>query len=429
MTSINTSDVSDLAPDQEGWSYGTMYFIETALILGTIITVSCIITFVTFLQKLNFTMKVILISLCIHNAIGFAIEAVVFGLWFEEMDEVTCSLMGIMSKSVFIITLEHLALVSFVRYHLSATTAKNENANITLIIGLVLADYIIEYSSSLLVVLLTSTGFEVTCLDIQDDPSLKVDDNTWIRILIALKVVLILGTGFFYDYLLIVFLRNQNQVSKNGPGEARLVPWKTNSKEYDFNVPVSASAVSLVVVLVFSVVILFLGSLNYYSLILIEVALANLIVIIQIALTIRAAKLNKPPPPAIERKLNFHNGEEEDDLDNPQDIFHQAQLEENKFRRDVHSVAGFSTGELLKHAAEKLTFFQEDPCQAKGAARIINVKPRDDCQEGPSKSAPIVQSDVLKQGNSFQPRIDNDDETKEAVIVLNPAIFLNENKS
>ena len=113
MTSVNTSDVSDLAPDQEGWSYGTMYFIETALILGTIITVCCIITFVTFLQKLNFTMKVILISLCIHNAIGFAIEAVVFGLWFEEMDEVTCSLMGIMSKSVFIITLEHLALVSF----------------------------------------------------------------------------------------------------------------------------------------------------------------------------------------------------------------------------------------------------------------------------------------------------------------------------
>ena len=110
-------------------------------------------------------------------------------------------------------------------------------------------------------------------------------DNTWIRILISLKVVLILGTGLFYDYLLIVFLRNQNQVSKNGPGEARLVPWKTNSKEYDFNVPVSASAVSLVVVLVFSVVILFLGSLNYYSLILIEVALANIIVIIQIALT------------------------------------------------------------------------------------------------------------------------------------------------
>lgn len=428
MTSINASDVSDLAPDQEGWSYGTMYFIETALILGTIITVSCIIVFVTFLQKLNFTMKVILISLCIHNAIGFAIEAIVFGIRFEKMDEATCSLMGIIAKSVFIITLEHLALVSFVRHHLSATTAKNENANITLIIGLVLAEYVIEYTSSLYSFLLTTNGFEVTCLN---NPSLEVDNNTWYQLVISLKAVLICGTGLFYDYQLIVFLRNQNQVSKNGPGEARLVPWKTNSKEYDFNVPVSASAVSLVVVLVFMLMILFLGSLTYYSLTLIGVVLTNLIVIIQIALTIRAAKLKKPPPPAIERKLNFHNQEEEDEVDNPQDIFHQAQIEENKFRRDVHSVAGYSTGELLKHAAEKLASVQIDPCQAKGAARIINVKPKDDCQEGPSKSAPIVQSDVRNQGNSFQPRIDNDDETigKEAEIVLNPAIFLNENNS
>ena len=172
MTSVNTTDFTNEDPDQEGWSYGTIYFMETFLILGAIITVGCIIVLVTFLQKLNFTMKVVLISLCIHNAIGFTIEAIVFGIWSHEMNEVTCSLMNIFAKSIFVITMEHLALVSFIRHHLSTTTAKNENANLTLIIGLVMAEYVIEYIANILGILLFTTPYEVSCLEqpgLQDD--------------------------------------------------------------------------------------------------------------------------------------------------------------------------------------------------------------------------------------------------------------------
>ena len=406
MTSINTTDISDLAPDKEGWSYGTIYFMETALVLGAMITVGCIIVFVTFLQKLNHTMKIALIILCVHNAIGFTVVSIVFGISFQEMDEVTCLLIGVIIKSTSNITIEHLALVSFIRYHLSATTAKNENANTTLIFGLVFVDYIVEYALSTLGLVWGTTGFMLTCLD-----NARLEgDSPWFLVLVSLKAVLILGTGLFYDYQLIVFLRKQNQVSKNGPGESRLVPWKTNSKEYDFVVPVSASIVSLIVIVVVMVIMMCVGSLDYHSLTLIGVVLTNLIVIIQIALTIRAAKLKNPPPPTIERKLNFHNEEDEGDFDYPQEVFHRAQIEENQFRRDVHSVAGYLIGEVLEQAAEKLSFQQEELCQFRGA-RIIHIKPRDGSHAVSSNASIIQGGDGQDQKNSLQPRIDNSDET------------------
>ena len=92
MTSVNLTDISAQdSDDPEEWTYRTIYSIEAVLILGTIITIGCIIVFVTFLKKLKYTLKVILISLCIHNAIGFTIEAIVLGIGFKEMDEVSRS--------------------------------------------------------------------------------------------------------------------------------------------------------------------------------------------------------------------------------------------------------------------------------------------------------------------------------------------------
>ena len=375
MTSVNLTDISAQdTEDPEGWNYRTIYSIEAVLILGTFITISCIIVFFTFLKKLKYTLKLILISLCIHNTIGFAIEAVVFGTWSKEYNEISCSVMNILSKSICVITMEHLALVSFIRYHLSTTTAKNESANTKLIIGLVAADYFVEYFINIVGVLLSTTGFEVVCME---NPSLKAD-STWFSAICIPKVVSIFGAGFYYDYKLVGFLKKRNKMAKNGPGEAKLVPWKTNSEDYDFLIPVSASVASGAISLVFFMIVAALthGALDFPSVIFIVTTVPTIIMAIQIALTLRVAKLKKSPPPAIERKLNFHDSEDED-LEIPQELFHRAQLEGDKFRRDVHSVAGDIIGKRLENVAVKLSMDH--------VSEVIHVRPFDEGQASSSK--------------------------------------------
>ena len=65
----------------------------------------------------------------------------------------------------------------------------------------------------------------------------------------TIKVVLVLAIGIGYDTLLIRFLKKRNQ--SIGPGQVRLVPWKSsndsgNSDENNILVPVSATIISLV---------------------------------------------------------------------------------------------------------------------------------------------------------------------------------------
>ena len=439
MTSVNATDFSDQDPDQEGWSYGTIYFIETVLILGAIITIGCIIILVTFLQKLNFTLKVVLISLCVHNAIGFAIEAIVFGIWSQEMSQVACSVMNIFGKSIFVITMEHLALVSFIRHHLSTSTAENENANLTLITGMVVAEYVAEYAFTISGVLWFTTGYEISCLQ---HPGLQ-DDSGWFAVTLATKAILVLGSGMIFDYQLLEFLRTQNNMSKNGPGEAKLVPWKTNAPEYDYLIPVSAGVVSGVVMVATLVLIVFLtkGALAFPLITFFIVTIPTTIMVIQIALTIRVAKLKKSTPPTIERKLNFHDTNNEDDIEIPQDLFHQAQLEENMFRRDVHSVAGGLIEERLKTVEEKLSSLNDESYQKK-RAKVIFVKPinesegessNDEIQDEPSDDLKKQLEDCIQdlddfiQEKSDKLRIDHDNDEalgQEIELVLNPAMFL-----
>ena len=217
-------------------------------------------------------------------------------------------------------------------------------------------------------------------------------DAIWCSVTWVTKAVIILGIGIFYDFQLMSFLKGQNSITQNGPGEAKLVPWKTNAKEYDFFIPISAGVASgaFAVISFLIVAVLTFGNLTFFSTTLIVASGPTIIMIIQIALTIRAAKLKKPSPPTIERKLNFHDAESED-REIPQELFHRAQLEEDQFRRDVHSVAGDIIRKRLEDVAEKLSSLDEGYSQGNNA-RVIHVEPtRDNQNEEPSKDAIEIQ--------------------------------------
>ena len=58
---------------------------------------------------------------------------------------------------------------------------------------------------------------------------------------------------FRYDILLITFLKKRKQSQGQGPGQARLVPWKSSNDDFTVKVPVRAtiaSSITLVIALI-----------------------------------------------------------------------------------------------------------------------------------------------------------------------------------
>ena len=144
----------------------------------------------------------------------------------------------------------------------------------------------------------------------------------------------------------------------------------------------ASGVISLVFVMI--VAALTHGVLEFKSIMFIGTTVPTVIMTIQIILTLRVAKLKKPPPPAIKRKLNFHESEDKD-LEFPQELFHRAQLEEDKFRRDVHSVAGDIIGNRLENVAYKLSNTDKGMHNFNGA-EVIQVKPFSEGQATSSKN-------------------------------------------
>ena len=134
-------------------------------------------------------------------------------------------------------------------------------------------------------------------------------ENGWpiMPIFQTIKVVLVLAIGIGYDTLLIRFLKKRNQ--SIGPGQVRLVPWKSSndssgSDDNNILVPVSATIISLVSVFVaigiaFSVMVRF-GNDNpkgkWKSTVLIFNAFMSIRMPVLLGLTIRSAKKKKPAP-------------------------------------------------------------------------------------------------------------------------------------
>ena len=138
-----------------------------------------------------------------------------------------------------------------------------------------------------------------------------------------MKMISIIAIGVGYDVFLMKFLKKQNK--KLGPGQAKLIKWKsTKDQEYSFGIPISAAVVSMVsmvafVGMLFWIVISF-ENVDYMTKAYFECCL-SIQMPLMLALTLKAAK-HKKPLPKIPQKPMFHddpyleeeNNEENDDV-------------------------------------------------------------------------------------------------------------------
>ena len=142
-----------------------------------------------------------------------------------------------------------------------------------------------------------------------------------------MKIISIIAIGVGYDVFLMKFLKKQNK--KLGPGQAKLIKWKsTKDQEYSFGIPISAAVVSMVsmvatVGMMFWIVVSFENT-DYMGKAYFECCL-SIQMPLMLALTLKAAK-HKKPLPKIPQKPMFHddpyleeeNNEENNDVDEEQ---------------------------------------------------------------------------------------------------------------
>ena len=152
--------------------------------------------------------------LCIHNTLTALVLGLVSTFWPYNTDLITYSLDYIFRKATSTITGNHLALISFVRYHLAVKTEKCKAENLTLIIGLSVTTYVIEYVSDVILVMLGKYDLhQLTCMASKDESSPAVP------IIAIIKGVSILLVGIFFDCCMIKFLKKRNKIGGNGLGE------------------------------------------------------------------------------------------------------------------------------------------------------------------------------------------------------------------
>ena len=282
--------------------------------VGLISSISCLIVLNAYLKKLHSTFKTLINIVLIHNILALAASILLLTSMFafEYQTFLVCSLLQITIASSIYLTKYGIALMSFMRFHIAEKTSKAESTKkyhcymISLIILYIVFDYFSLGPMSFFVVLYfrVPSGAANCAGALYDGPSI-------LPLFHFVKILIIVIVGIRYDFLMMNFLKKRN--SKNGPGQVRLVPWKSGNEEIDLNVPVSATVSSVIGgIAALGLAICYVKSfqdIDYEAWKYISFGLtlnSSLEMPIMIGLTIRAAKHHKPSP-KIPKGPMFHD--------------------------------------------------------------------------------------------------------------------------
>ena len=138
-----------------------------------------------------------------------------------------------------------------------------------------------------------------------------------LQIFYIIAILLVLSIGVYFDISLSYFLTKKSNTL--GPGQSRLIPWKSGSQQYNILVPVSATIVATVV----SIFSTFMTGITILmvlkSQIKIVMICANVLIslesiaILGLTLRARAALKKKKPKPVIPKGPMFHDDVEKEE--------------------------------------------------------------------------------------------------------------------
>ena len=415
MSSNKTIIANGNEKDQD---FDWTFIIEELLyVVGATIAISSIVILNTVLEKLHCIMKTILTILCSHNAIVYLTLTVISAVWHNDRNIISCSMTNVLKKSAALITFEHSAIISFVRHHLAYKTANNENPNVVLIIAATSSVYFFEYAASTILILLTTTNYEASCLKEEHSK-----ENSMISICQQFFIIaLTCGVTSVCDYKLVRFLRHRNKLSRVGPNETKVVPWKTCHNKLTYDIPIKASLASLLAGTILGSILVFIIDVPEYLVFsIIVVAFPSIVLMTILGLTYKVSKRKKPLP-SVPRKLHFHeadveeNDKEDESSNEVQDqgLVHRGHLELDQIRAEVRSMSGDIAREELERVNVRLSFHQDERHE------ITFVRPFS-WNSTNSAQVQVVDEFMDHERDAIKPSIDFLDEGTTDEIILNP---------
>ena len=275
---------------------------------------------ITYLKKLNRFLKGLLITSAIHQFISSLILIITFGymFYFQTQDYVMCSILSQALVPNLYTSIDTLALLSFIRFHLAWKTDNNEIVKTYKIVGMVTLVFILEHVLNIFWNAM-SFGFSIPywTLFCADEKNNGIPIAHFFTIG---KLVAVACFGIIQDRKLMEFLKKKN--SSVGPGQNKLVKWKSsNEQPYTLSVPIGASMTSFgsTFVAVTTLAMVMIWTLDndqeqMYFLVSLHVPIIGIALHwpFVIGLTLKAAK-NKKPPPVIPRRPMFHDDQSDEE--------------------------------------------------------------------------------------------------------------------
>ena len=231
----NTTDHSEEDSSHSDWTS----LIDTSMfVFAASMAMSCMVMLNTYLSKLNKIMKRVLNVLLAHTILGYALLAILSGIWGNDRDAVYCSIFAVFFKTTALPAFQHLGIFAALRYYLcKAARKKGKIPNVKLVLGLTTLMYLLNYFIITISVIMTTDILEVLCLG-----DSKITPNPYNVIFPVMFMILTVGSELYYDDKLIGFKKkNQNQA--------------TNTEERAFVIPIKASWLSLVCIFINAIIL------------------------------------------------------------------------------------------------------------------------------------------------------------------------------
>ena len=289
--------------------------------LLTLSSMSCFIILNTYLKKLNEVMKKFLKVLSIHNFLCslIAIIQTTYILVSHNQSFEACGILSHAWIPTLASTMDSLTMLSFMRYHIAWKTKNTESVDKSFMIkigtGIFITEHFITFLWNMGSYTFKIPYWTANCAfedDINDDGPIIV------HVLMIFKIIGIMIFGVVQDILLVRFLKKENK-SSSGPGQAKLVKWKSSKEQdYQFTIPISAGVFSfassafLVTMMVW--IMEMIGKNEGKSHMKIKTVFETWTSIqmpIMLSMTIKAAKKKKPLP-KIPQKPMFHDENDEE---------------------------------------------------------------------------------------------------------------------
>ena len=223
-------NATDLSEDDSSHSDWTSLIDTSMFVFAASMAISCMVMLNTYLSKLNKVIKSVLNVLLAHTILGYAVLAILSGIWGNDRDAVFCSMMVIAARSTGYPIFQHLGIFAALRYYLcKAARKKGKIPNVKRVLGLVTLMYLLNYSIITILVMITTDTLELLCLG---DSNSNITPNPYNVIFPVISLVLTVGSELYHDDKLIGFKKkHQTQAINNG--------------EQVFVIPIRASWLSL----------------------------------------------------------------------------------------------------------------------------------------------------------------------------------------